>query len=283
MDSCSQQWRKPSLQLLYLGFNLILMLDLNNLFCFKCFKYPQIQRRQKYTPASMVFQGIGPFGEKETPCISTAPGLPVVHHDGYECYLPPDHRFKMRKFNKLKDVLLKDGVISRKQISLPVHATKEDVTRVHTEEYIGKFFEGRTSDKEQRMTGFKWSEGLVSRCRYETGGTILAAEIAMERGLVCSTGGGTHHAFPDHGAGFCLLNDMAVASRHMIADTEKVDRVLIVDLDVHQVIMEFSYWGYSHSNCWYFSSCRSARGGGGYSDLVPTGVCRWSRQTRTYL
>ncbi|XP_030836837.1 uncharacterized protein LOC578763 isoform X2 [Strongylocentrotus purpuratus] len=191
----------------------------------------QIHGGQKYTPASVVFHTSNP--DKETPHISNAPDLPIVHHDGYESYLPPGHRFQMRKFNKLRDVLLHDGVISKKQMSSPVHVTKDELIRVHTEEYIEKFFEGKTSAKEQRVTGFTWSEGLVSRCRYETGGTILAAELALGRGLVCNTGGGTHHAFPEHGAGFCLLNDMAVAASLMV-HRGKVDRVLIIDLDVHQ-------------------------------------------------
>ncbi|XP_054755038.2 uncharacterized protein SYNPCC7002_A1628-like [Lytechinus pictus] len=191
----------------------------------------QIHDGPKFTAASVVFNTNRK--DKEIPHISSAPGLPIVHHDGYESYLPPGHRFQMRKFNKLKDVLLHDGVISKKQISSPVHVIKDELVLVHTEEYIDKFFEGKTSQKEQRVTGFVWNEGLVSRCRYETGGTILGAELALGRGLVCSTGGGTHHAFPGHGAGFCLLNDMAVASR-LLVHRKMVDRVLIIDLDVHQ-------------------------------------------------
>ena len=66
------------------------------------------------------------------------------------------------------------------------------------------------------------------------GGTILAANLAMEYGLACSTGGGTHHAFPSHGSGFCILNDLAIAAQDMI-DSNTVNKVLIVDLDVHQV------------------------------------------------
>lgn len=66
------------------------------------------------------------------------------------------------------------------------------------------------------------------------GGTILAAKLAMEYGLACSTGGGTHHAFPSHGSGFCMLNDLAIAAQDVI-DNNTVNKVLIVDLDVHQV------------------------------------------------
>lgn len=71
-----------------------------------------------------------------------------------------------------------------------------------------------------------------------TGGTLLAAEIALERGLACSTAGGTHHAFPERGAGFCLINDLAVAAQHLI-NNKKVNKVLIIDLDVHQVGVSF--------------------------------------------
>ena len=76
------------------------------------------------------------------------------------------------------------------------------------------------------------------------GGTILAAKLAMEYGLACSTGGGTHHAFPSHGSGFCMLNDLAIAAQDMI-DNNTVNKVLIVDLDVHQVnyrSMKLRYW-----------------------------------------
>ncbi|XP_071847305.1 uncharacterized protein SYNPCC7002_A1628-like isoform X2 [Apostichopus japonicus] len=159
--------------------------------------------------------------------------LPIVHHEDYVCYLPPNHRFPMPKFTKIYNCLLKDGIIDEKQVAKPQKVSEETVHTVHTEEYISKFFNGTTSDKEQRITGFKWSSGLVKRCRYETGGTILASEIALSRGLASSTGGGTHHAFPSHGAGFCLINDMAVAARHLIKKS-KAEKVLLVDLDVHQ-------------------------------------------------
>ncbi|XP_072039675.1 LOW QUALITY PROTEIN: uncharacterized protein SYNPCC7002_A1628-like [Amphiura filiformis] len=166
--------------------------------------------------------------------------LPIVHHKDYVCYLPPNHRFPMQKFTKVLNFLLKDGVITANQVSEPDLPSKETVTCVHSKTYIDKFFDGGTDTKEQRVTGFKWSEGLVRRCRLETGncvvllmGTILAADIALSRGLACSTAGGTHHAFPDYGSGFCLLNDLAVAAKQMILQ-KKAQKVLIIDLDVHQ-------------------------------------------------
>lgn len=139
-------------------------------------------------------------------------------------------------------------------------ASEELLGCVHTEEYLNNFINGKTSEQEQRRTGFPWSEGIVRRCRYETGerkiwslpltlqlnvwftpslfltgGTVLAAEVALQRGLACSTAGGTHHAFPTYGSGFCLLNDLAVTARYLSSSPKR--KILIVDLDVHQVAM----------------------------------------------
>ncbi|PSN50571.1 hypothetical protein C0J52_14768 [Blattella germanica] len=160
--------------------------------------------------------------------------LPIIHHHGYVCDLPPKHRFPMKKFHGVFEHLIKDGVISKDQVVEPRQVTKEVACAVHNRDYVDKFFNGKTSELEQRPTGFVWTPGLASRVRYETGGTLLAAQISQQRGLACSTAGGTHHAFPDRGAGFCLLNDLAVTAQHLI-DTGKSQKVLIVDLDVHQV------------------------------------------------
>eukprot|EP00057_Strongylocentrotus_purpuratus_P023381 XP_011677855.1 PREDICTED: uncharacterized protein LOC763056 [Strongylocentrotus purpuratus] len=112
----------------------------------------QIHGGQNYTPASVVFHTSKP--DKETPHISNAPNLPIVHHDGYESYLPPGHRFQMRKFNKLRDVLLHDGVISKKQTAAGCHVTEMSlIVAAPLRRYIEKFFEGKTSAKEQRVTG----------------------------------------------------------------------------------------------------------------------------------
>ncbi|XP_042218645.1 uncharacterized protein SYNPCC7002_A1628-like isoform X2 [Homarus americanus] len=161
-------------------------------------------------------------------------GLPIVHHEGYVCPLPPNHRFKMMKFHHLYQILLSDGVINKnKQVIQPRQVSQEVASSVHSECYVKKFFNGLTSQKEQRATGFEWTPGLASRVRYETGGTLLAAKLSLERGLACSTGGGTHHAFPDHGSGYCLINDLAVAAHNLIA-CGLATKILIVDLDVHQ-------------------------------------------------
>ncbi|XP_045123575.1 uncharacterized protein SYNPCC7002_A1628-like isoform X1 [Portunus trituberculatus] len=161
-------------------------------------------------------------------------GLPIVHHEKYVCPLPPNHRFKMMKFHYLYEILLRDGVIKKdKQVILPQKVSRELASAAHSQLYVDKFFDGETSAAEQRVTGFVWTPGLASRVRYETGGTCLAAKLSLECGLACSTGGGTHHAYPDHGSGYCLINDLAVAAYHLL-QSGMVDKVLIVDLDVHQ-------------------------------------------------
>ncbi|XP_030008076.1 uncharacterized protein hdac12 [Sphaeramia orbicularis] len=161
-------------------------------------------------------------------------GLPVVHHSDYVCDLPPNHRFPMGKFPRVFHFLLKDQVITEKQMWIPQIASRDLLSCVHTDEYLNNFINGTTNEQEQRRTGFPWSEGIVKRCRYETGGTVLAAEIALQRGLACSTAGGTHHAFPNFGSGFCLLNDLAVAAKFVMDSSSPRRKVLIVDLDVHQ-------------------------------------------------
>ncbi|KAG9348466.1 hypothetical protein JZ751_002201 [Albula glossodonta] len=161
-------------------------------------------------------------------------GLPIVHHRKYVCDLPPNHRFPMGKFPRVLHFLLKDQVITDKQVCVPNLASEELLGCVHTKEYLDNFINGKIEEKKQKRTGFPWSEGIVRRCRYETGGTVLAAEMALQRGLACSTAGGTHHAFPGFGAGFCLLNDLAVAAKHWMDNSTSRRKVLIVDLDVHQ-------------------------------------------------
>uniref|UniRef100_A0A3B4G1N5 Histone deacetylase domain-containing protein n=1 Tax=Pundamilia nyererei TaxID=303518 RepID=A0A3B4G1N5_9CICH len=151
--------------------------------------------------------------------------LPVVHHSKYVCDLPPNHRFPMGKFPRVLQCLLRDQVITEKQVWVPEIASKDLLSCVHTEDYLDNFINGKISEQEQRRTGFPW-------------GTVLAAEVALQRGLACSTAGGTHHAFPSYGSGFCLLNDLAVAAKYTMNNSPNSPstkrKVLIVDLDVHQ-------------------------------------------------
>ena len=115
----------------------------------------------------------------------------------------------------------------------PERVTVEDLLLVHTAEYIQRFTEGSLSEAEERRLGFPWSPQLVERSYRAVGGTCEAAEAALARGVAINLAGGTHHAFPEHGEGFCVFNDVAVAIRRL-QRRGLVSRAAIVDLDVHQ-------------------------------------------------
>jgi acetoin utilization deacetylase AcuC-like enzyme len=104
---------------------------------------------------------------------------------------------------------------------------------VHDWEYVQAYRDGRLEAKAQRRIGLPWSQGLVNRTFRAVGGTILTARLALEYGIACNTAGGTHHAFPNFGSGFCIFNDLAIAAR-ILQKEGLVKKILIVDLDVHQ-------------------------------------------------
>jgi len=143
------------------------------------------------------------------------------------------HVFPIRKFELVKDLLLKEGTLSEDEIFQPEPAKLEDLLLVHTEDYITRLVEGTLTAKEVRKLGLPWSESLVRRSFHAISGTINAARDALDSGIASNLAGGTHHAFPDRGEGFCVLNDVAVAIR--VLQREKLaERFLIVDCDVHQ-------------------------------------------------
>jgi acetoin utilization deacetylase AcuC-like enzyme len=107
------------------------------------------------------------------------------------------------------------------------------LTLVHTAEYVDSFLSGSIDSRAMRRIGLPWSEALVERTRAAVAGTLLTARLALEHGIASNTAGGTHHAHPEFGSGFCIFNDLAVAARGLVADGT-VERILVVDLDVHQ-------------------------------------------------
>ncbi|HIK45208.1 MAG TPA: histone deacetylase [Leptolyngbyaceae cyanobacterium M65_K2018_010] len=139
----------------------------------------------------------------------------------------------MAKFGLLRDLLLKDGVIQPDQIYQPGEPPTDWIKLVHHAAYVEAYCQGSLTAKAQRRIGLPWSPALVKRTCTAVGGTILTAKLALEYGLACNTAGGTHHAFPDFGAGFCIFNDLAIAAR-LLLQQNRVQRVLIIDLDVHQ-------------------------------------------------
>ena len=159
--------------------------------------------------------------------------MKVSHHPDYHLPLPEGHPFPMVKYTLVYDRLRAAGLLPAERIMLPDEATRVDLERVHTREYLDRLFGIGLSAPEQRALGVPWSPRLLRRSRLAVQGTLLAARAALEDGRAGNLAGGTHHAFADHGEGFCVLNDVAIAIRRLQADG-RLERALVVDLDVHQ-------------------------------------------------
>jgi len=159
--------------------------------------------------------------------------LPVVYHPDYVTPLPDQHRFPMPKFKLLYELLLKDGIINEQSVYKPTIANNNLLQLVHNENYVTQFCDGSLDEKAKRRIGLPWSEGLVKRTCTAVGGTVLTVQLALKHGICCNLAGGTHHAFPDYGSGFCIFNDLAIASSYLLIE-KIVNKILIVDLDVHQ-------------------------------------------------
>jgi len=155
----------------------------------------------------------------------------AFYTDHFVLPLPEGHRFPMQKYR-----LLREAIATHPQIHLieaPV-ASDTQLLYVHTPSYIQKVVAGELSTQEQGAIGFPWSERMVERSRRSVGATIAACQSALIDGVAVNLAGGTHHAYRDHGGGFCVFNDAAVAAR-VLQKTQGSDfRVAIVDLDVHQ-------------------------------------------------
>ena len=159
--------------------------------------------------------------------------LPLVYHPDYVAPLPVGHRFPMTKFQQLYQLLLTDGVARVEQFYLPELPPLDWIEQVHWPDYVQAYCQGMLDPKAQRRIGLPWSEALVKRTCTAIGGTILTARLALSHGLACNTAGGTHHAFPSYGSGFCIFNDLAIATR-VVQSLGLAQKILIVDLDVHQ-------------------------------------------------
>ncbi len=159
--------------------------------------------------------------------------LHIAYHPIYAHPLPEGHRFPMLKYELIPGQLLQEGTISQQNLFAPQPCTKETVLLTHTAEYFQELLEQTLNARQQRVIGFPQSEELTLRELIITQGTIDCALTALQTGVALNVAGGTHHAFADHGEGFCLLNDMAIASNYLLAQG-LVKQILIVDLDVHQ-------------------------------------------------
>ncbi|CAN5879060.1 histone deacetylase [soil metagenome] len=151
----------------------------------------------------------------------------------YTFPLPEGHRFPVAKYAMLRDRVIAEGIVGADRVLDPAAATDDELHLVHTTEYVHRFNEGLLDASEIRRIGFPWSTELVERSRRAVGGTLEASRHALRHGVAMNLAGGTHHAFADHGEGFCVDNDVAIAIRSLQRD-QVIRRAAVVDLDVHQ-------------------------------------------------
>ncbi|AJE22620.1 histone deacetylase [Azotobacter chroococcum] len=159
--------------------------------------------------------------------------LPLVYHDEYSPPFPDGHRFPMEKFRLLRDHLVASGLTSDGELRRPEPCPAEILALAHDPAYIERYCSGALSREELRRLGLPWTPALARRTLLAVGGSLLAAELALEHGLACHLAGGTHHAHYDHPSGFCIFNDLAVIARYLLA-SGRAGRVLVFDCDVHQ-------------------------------------------------
>lgn len=157
--------------------------------------------------------------------------LPIVWHEQYEVDIGP-HVFPTLKYRAVRDRLLHEGTIAEEDIRRPAPASDRQVSWVHTPAYMAKMKTGAFRSEDVMLLEVPFSTELREAMWLCAGGTILAGRLAVESGRAVHLGGGFHHAFPDHGEGFCLINDVAIAVRVLMYEGT-IERAAVVDCDVH--------------------------------------------------
>ena len=157
--------------------------------------------------------------------------LPVVNHKDYVAKIGDDHKFPINKFGELAKYLIDQKIVNK--FYNPIACSFDTLNRAHSEDYINDI-KNKTLDKNKiKKIGFPLVDSVVQRSLVATGGTVLASKLALNYGVACNTAGGSHHANYDQGAGYCVFNDVAVATKYLL-DRGLAGKILIVDLDVHQ-------------------------------------------------
>ena len=159
--------------------------------------------------------------------------LKIAYHPIYKHPLPEGHRFPMEKYDLLPKQLLYEGTCVEANFFEPKIPNDKYILAVHDAEYFYDLLNIKINPKEARKIGFPLSEDLVERERIIADGTMKACEYALQNGIAMNIAGGTHHAYSDHGEAFCMLNDQAIGARYL-QEKKLAERVLIIDLDVHQ-------------------------------------------------
>ena len=161
--------------------------------------------------------------------------MQAFYSDQFVLPLPEGHRFPMAKYALLRDALV--AHLPGIQLLQAPRASDAELLRVHTPDYVRGIADGSVPAAVTREIGFPWSEAMAERARRSVGATVAAARSALRQGIGANLAGGTHHAYADKGGGFCVFNDVAVASRVLQAQHQREGRALqvaVIDLDVHQ-------------------------------------------------
>lgn len=159
--------------------------------------------------------------------------MKVAYSPEYILKLPEKHPFPIEKYKLLPEILVKEAVIKIEDFFVPERIDPEILALTHTKEYIYKVLNMELSTPEIKKIGFPLTPQLIERELIITQGTIDCCEFAFNDGVAFNIAGGTHHSYSDSGSGFCIFNDVAVASNYLI-NKQIVENILIVDLDVHQ-------------------------------------------------
>ena len=157
--------------------------------------------------------------------------LPIVNHPGYVAKINDDNKFPIKKFSELANHIKKEKIV--RKFFIPEPCSFETLNQVHSRDYILNIKNKTLDELSQKKIGFPINDSVVQRSFVATGGTVLASRLAIDFGLACNTAGGSHHASFNEGAGFCVFNDVAVATKYL-QNRGYARRILIVDLDVHQ-------------------------------------------------
>ena len=159
--------------------------------------------------------------------------LNVVYNDNYDIPLPEGHRFVGTKFSDLYNFIKNSNLYTNLTIHQSKSAPINGIQVVHNRDYVMSVKEGNLSRDQERRINLPWSEKLAKRSFLAIQGTLQTSQLALDYGIACHLAGGTHHAFKDCGSGFCVFNDLAYASITLL-NQEKINKILILDLDVHQ-------------------------------------------------
>ena len=160
--------------------------------------------------------------------------LKIAFDRDYIYPLEKDHRFPMVKYELIPEQLLREGTCTKENFFIPKILSEDDALKTHDKSYYNRLCNLNLTKKEERPIGFPMSKELVYRERRIARGTIECCDFSLKYGVSLNIAGGTHHAFYDRGEAFCMLNDQAIAANVLLANGRGIDKILIIDLDVHQ-------------------------------------------------